>query len=384
MGRVADLEVKRDKTKGLWYVSVPPKMSDTGKRKRIYSQTKSEAERRSKSLRKVRKECAEMAQKAPPSLLEDAVELDGLAKIMGFSGLREAFLSFSSEFEKKNRSISFRGLLDAYEAQHAEKWSASYIARRWKPFLKKVEDITEEAIAILDADFWKAWLESWQKESKPAPVTYNQFVRMLRAVFEVEEAKEIFERNPLSSIGSKSVEQKEVCVAEPEQVRELLNWCWEHDRDLVPYFALGFFSGMRPDAELEPFRFEKINFEERLLDCVTTKTKRKPRRQIPIKDSLFEWLMPFQDRAGSILPNGFKNRYRRARIAVSIEWGHDIMRHTYGSMYEAAHRSEPGCREDIVYNMGHTSYSTYETHYRNGKITPKQAASFWAIYPKAR
>jgi len=50
-----------------------------------------------------------MAQKAPPSLLEDAVELDGLAKIMGFSGLREAFLSFSAEFEKRNRSISFRG-----------------------------------------------------------------------------------------------------------------------------------------------------------------------------------------------------------------------------------------------------------------------------------
>ena len=50
--------------------------------------------------------------------------------------------------------------------------------------MKKAEDFEDEAIAILNADFWKAWLKTWQKESKPAPVTYNQFVRMLRAVFE--------------------------------------------------------------------------------------------------------------------------------------------------------------------------------------------------------
>ena len=57
------------------------------------------------------------------------------------------------------------------------------------------------------------------------------------------------------------------------------------------------------------------------------------------------------------------------------------MRHSYGSYYEAKNRRNAGCRESLSYNMGHSSFKTYEQNYRNGKITPKLAEEFWAILP---
>ena len=152
------------------------------------------------------------------------------------------------------------------------------------------------------------------------------------------------------------------------------------DRELVPYFAFGFFSGMRPLSELEPFTFEQINYSENVLNVISTKTASNPRRQVPISDNLKAWLAPFEEKSGLVCPSNLRRRITKARKESGITWGHDIMRHSYGSYWEAAHRKESGCREQLSYNMGHSTFKTYEQNYRNDR-SEADATAYWSILP---
>ena len=335
MGRTATLNPSYQQSKKRWLVSVPPRLSKTGKRSQEYFQTKKEAESRANSLKKLEKENGSLAGKASVKLIQEAVELDELAKIHGFAGLREAFMTWADQHERKNKAISLAELVQAHEDDKAANWSQNYFATRWKTFRKKVESIGSQSIALMDTDFWRAWMAEYSKRDKPAPATYNQILTTIRSVFSHEKARRVHERNPLDDVPKLRNVRNEVCVSTPQEVKALLEWCWQNDRELVPYFALGYFAGMRPQSELEKTKFEQINLDERLIDCITTKTHHSPRRQIPIEDNLFKWLIPFSDCTGLITPRNFHKRYVATKKQTAIQWGHDIMRHSYGSYFEA-------------------------------------------------
>jgi len=287
MGRTATLDPAYQRSKKRWLISVPPRLSKTGRRSQEYFQTKKEAEARANSLKRLAKENGGLAGKASVKLIQEAVEMDELAKIHGFSGLREAFLTWAEQHERKNKAISLGELVQAHEADKLPNWSQEYFATRWKTFCKKVESIGSQSIAVMDTDFWRDWLVEYKKRDKPAPATYNQILSTIGTVFRHEKARNIHPRNPLDDIPKLKDVRSEVCVSPAQEVKALLEWCWENDRELIPYFALGYFAGMRPQAELEKTKFEQINLEERLIDCITTKTHRNPRRQIPIEAVVF-------------------------------------------------------------------------------------------------
>ena len=382
MGRTATLNPAYQKSKKRWLLSVPPRLSRTGKRSQEYFLTKKEAESRANSLKRLEKENGSLAGKASMKLIQEAVELDELAKIHGYSGLREAFLAWAEQHERKNGAMSFADLMAAYEVDKSPNWSQAYFVTRWKTFCKKVENIGDTSIALMDTDFWRDWMASYAKKDKPAPGTYNQILSLARSVLGHEKAKIIHPLNPLDAIPKLRNVRGEVCVSTPQEVNTLLQWCWENDRELVPYFVLGYFAGMRPQAEILKTKFKQINLDEKLIDCVTTKTHRNPRRQIPIEDNAFEWLVHFKNSKGLVIPKNFTKRHNIAKKAAALPWGHDIMRHSYGSYFEALNRGNTGCREKLSYNMGHSSFKTYEQNYRNGKITPKLADEYWAIVPQ--
>lgn len=381
MGRTANLEPSKDKSKGLWYLCIPKRISNTGKWRREYFPTKKEAETRSSTLKKIDKHYRNLANKITPELMQDAVELNDLAQIYGFGNLREAFMTWASNHERQNSSVTFGELIQVHEADFSGNWSHGYLTARWKPFCNKVEDLKPTSIALMNSDFWRDWLAGWKKKTKPAPTTYNQTVGLIKTLFSHEKARGAHEYNPIDTIPRLKNVRGEVCVSPTTEVKALLDWCWKNDRELIPYFVLGYFAGLRPQSEILTMTFERINLDDNIIDCVTTKTHRNPRRQIPIETNAYQWLKEFKGQKGSILPKNFRKRHNTAKEKAEMTWGHDIMRHSYGSYYEAINRRKAGCRESLSYNMGHSSFKTYEQNYRNGKITPKQAKSYWAIKP---
>ncbi len=235
MSRVASLNPKYLIGKSIWYLSVPPSLSVSGKRQQEYFKTKKEALKRANILKNLKQSQQRFAQKCSPALMEAAVECDELAQMYGYAGLREAFIAWSQSFEKTKTALTLKHLMDLYEKDHAVNWSHRYLTNRWKPFCRMVEAIEIEVIPTLTTDFWREWLGKYREDKNPAVSTYNQNLAMLRAIFRHEKAKEYFHHNPIESIPSIKSENKEVCVASPEEVQALMEWTWNNDRDLVSH-----------------------------------------------------------------------------------------------------------------------------------------------------
>ena len=380
MARISTLTPSKEEKRNRWYLCVPGDISVNGKWRREYFQTKEKAEKRASELKKLRKEKDTYAAQASSRLIRDAVECENMAQLYGFSSMREAFYAWSKTHSQQKNALTFCELLEAYEADHQENWSHAYLSARWKPFRKKVIPIENEVVATMDSTYWREWTAKWREDVDPAPTTYNQTLGLLRGVFRHEKAKEVFPNNPLEPLPALKNVRSEVCVSAPDEVKRLMEWVWANDRELVPYFVLGFFAGLRPISEIKAFDFKQFDFEERVITAITTKTARNPRRQVPMEDNAYEWLKGFKEHKGMICPSNLVKRVNRAKEKSKIQWGHDIMRHSYGSYWEAGHRSDAGCREQLSYNMGHSNFKTYEQNYRNDR-SKMDAIAYWGILP---
>ena len=198
MARNARLEpVKLSKPKGKlkYYLSIPPALSPTGRRKQEYFETKQEADLRGRILRGVQRQRSALVKDVTAELMADAVEVESICKELGFSGLREGIDKLTAEYYNKGRSPALNELLDTYERHNSANWSDNYRKDRWKPFLRILGDLKEERISAMDSEFWRDWLADWRRREDPAPATYNQTLGMIRAVFNNEKARKIHTEN---------------------------------------------------------------------------------------------------------------------------------------------------------------------------------------------
>jgi integrase len=395
MGRAMKLSPKYDHSRKKRVLNLPPAVSDTGKRKRLFFDTEDQATSRAGTLKSARERYGRLANRIDPDLLKTSIQYNDVAIEYGFSGLRQMCAQTIEKIEKDGKSPKLATLLNAWESDHSGNWSPAYLSKRWKPFKARLSDLTGSSIATMTEDFWRNWLNTWKTADKPAASTYNQQRSMLESLFGHSMAKKTFPINPLESIPARKGDSKEIAVFSPADAQKLMEAAWLHDRDLVPYFAVCLFAGLRPDSEALRVNFQDLDREAKHLLAKVTKTGRG-RRFVEASDALLSWLAPWSRMKGSILPPDFPRRRRRliygfhttegaelnnkATWTPLVPWAHDITRHSYGSYYEAANRSKAGCREKLAANMGHRDYKTYDANYKNAR-TAAEAKAFWAIRP---
>lgn len=399
MARTAKLEPHFDHTSQRWVLNVPASLSETGHRHRVYFPRGEEqaAITHADNLKKAKTALKGKAKHAKPELIEAAVKWEAVVTELGYRNLDHFCADRVADLEKTSKSPTFENLIDTFVLDHSKNWSDDYKRKRWKPFRKRLSEIEELRISSMDEAFWREWFATWSKTDKPGKDTYNQQLGMVRSLFELRAAKLVWALNPLDDLPAKKGRGKQsVPVSAPEDVHKLLLLAWEHDRDMVPYFATCYFAGPRPDSEAKTLRFEHYNWTEGHLKIGITKTNHAPQRYVPIEDALREWMRPWLKKKGSIIPSNFTKRRRRLIYGYYttpgasmgdesawkqfVPWGHDISRHSYGSYWEAEHRGEPGCREMIVAQMGHENFKTFNSYYLNAR-TKKEAEAFWASRP---
>ena len=94
-----------------------------------------------------------------------------------------------------------------------------------------------------------------------------------------------------------------------------------HPGELVPWFVLGLFAGLRPEETVR-LDWGDIDFERRQIDLPAKKAKGRKRRIIPMEPNLIEWLKLYRpaDGKGKVAPNFrwhfqvFRNRLARNGI----------------------------------------------------------------------
>jgi len=147
---------------------------------------------------------------------------------------------------------------------------------------------------------------------------------------------------------------------------------------LVPYFALCLFAGIRPsvkDGEISKLQPASINLATGVIHIEPEVSKVRMKRLVAIQPNLAAWLRAYPLDRFPIIPLNATNL--RRRIFDRLGLTHDVLRHTFISMFVAKFRS----MGEAALQAGN-SESIIRKHYLDLK-TKEEAEAFFSILPAA-
>jgi len=124
------------------------------------------------------------------------------------------------------------------------------------------------------------------------------------------------------------------------QVTGLMAFVEEHYPTAVPFFALCMFAGIRPCLRTgEILRLQPAHFklEANLIRIDGEVSKVREPRNVAIQPNLAAWLHAYPLKKFPIIPSNLQ--HIREKVAQKFPLSHDIMRHTFISMFVAKFRS---------------------------------------------
>jgi integrase len=146
---------------------------------------------------------------------------------------------------------------------------------------------------------------------------------------------------------------------------------------LVPYFALCLFAGIRPCplfGEIAKLRPEHIRLQTDTIHIEPDVSKVRMPRRIAIQPNLADWLRRYPTHLIPIIPRNTAKMRRKVFDAFGLT--HDVLRHTFISMFVAKYRS----MGEAALQAGN-SESIIRKHYLELK-TASEATDFFNILPK--
>lgn len=155
-----------------------------------------------------------------------------------------------------------------------------------------------------------------------------------------------------------------------EEFRKLLEASDDRTR---PAIILCGFCGLRT-AEVGRILWSDVKLAQRVVVVGAHAAKTQSRRVIPLCDAAVEWLAPFANQTGPVLP--VDDRHIAAvGVAAGVSWRKNGLRHSYASFRLAILKNH----EEAAFELGN-SPAMIQKHYR-ALVTPEEAAAWFSIRP---
>ena len=235
------------------------------------------------------------------------------------------------------------------------------VGRAWGE--EKVSEITTEMVRKLMSLY----------ESK-AFTTRHLYHNLLTIFFSFLEKQGWIDKNPVSPVARIKIPPKRPSVFTPAEVRMVMDTAARMAPELVPFFALCFFAGIRPET-VARLGWEHVEKDRIFVPMELNKTPHD--YEVPLRPNLAAWLglTPPEKRNGPIWCAGMKYMIYKARRKSGVKWIPDGPRHTFASCVCALEGTEKA-----VEQMGHRSPTMLYRHYRK-LIGKEQAKAFFEIFP---
>jgi integrase len=361
-----------------WCVNVPEEISDTGVRRQLFFDTKKAAEIECERLKAKRDNFGTSLANLSQDQLRQATKAFELLEPQGVD-LLNAVRAFLEAHEQRSASISFLALfnqfLEAKSDRNPEYLRELRITRDRFPSLheRMVSDITP--------------LELETVLSPLTPGARNPVMRYLRAVFFFGIKRGFLKENPISRLDFAERKRKEIETIPTDKVEAMLKHALKNDFALLPYLVFGFFSGIRPDGELQKLEWDDVKLASKEIVIRPEVSKTNRRRFPKISPNAAAWLALYREQGGTFegkVCSYSGEELRQHRVtnwkAAGIEkWIQQGMRHTFCSNHLAYFKKV----DELVLQSGHDSVDTMWRNYHKG-VTDKEAKKFWAIRPPKR
>ena len=237
------------------------------------------------------------------------------------------------------------------------------VGRAWGG--ESVSDITTEMVR-----------ELMSFEKSKAYTTRHLYHNLLTIFFSFLEKQGWISKNPVLPVARTKIPPRRPGVFTPEEVQMVMDTAVRMFPELVPYFALCFFAGIRPET-VERLGWDHVEKDRVFIPMELNKTPHD--YEVPLRPNLAAWLAltPPEKRKGSIWALGVKKYIvGKIRKKSGVRWIPDGPRHTFGSCVCALEGTEKA-----VEQMGHRSPTMLYRHYRK-LISKEQAQAFFEIFPR--
>ena len=208
----------------------------------------------------------------------------------------------------------------------------------------------------------------------PHTITRNNHIRILRTFFKWAAGRKnrFVRQSPLISLQTEPEESSLPVFIPLEKVRALFDAAVRTDSGMIPFLALGFFAGIRPDEilRMEPRDFL---FSDRRIQIRPEVAKRKrkgrplPRILEDLPETVWKWLAAV-DFDGRLDCASYIVRRRNLYAAAGIEWCNSAARHTFATYAYAKFNDGGKVRKWTGHRGGDnlllTSYAALEEHAR--------------------
>jgi len=358
-----------------WRLSIAATLSPDGRRKQLFFAKKGEAEQYADTIRFQTKKFGDNLRQIDEHDLSEAVRALELLRPHGI-GLLEAVKGYLDYRQYRATSVTFGAAWDVYLG--LRKHSLKYTQE-----LRQVKDKVKH---LLDRPLCDLTEKDLEHSLSTAPHARNAQIRRLRSVIGLAVRKGWLSANVAHRLDLKHSKADEVKLYSVEQVKAMLQWAMDNDRDLVPFIAIGAFCGLRPDNELANLRWSDVHIhnEERPQIVIRPETsKTRSRRFVDISANCVQWIdealfgIPATGRVAPFSKSTLRRKRRKLHVKTGIEVIQDGLRHTYASAWLTAHKSS----DELALQMGHRSPGMLYRHYYRA-MSAGDAEKYWAIVPR--
>lgn len=254
--------------------------------------------------------------------------------------------------------------------------SAPQLARIGWDLKRLDEHFSKRAVAELTLPAIVAFLE----QGRPGMKTYNNRRGIVSTFFKHAFHRGWIAENPMPKVPHYRIRRKRgsAVTFTTAQAAELMEHFETYEGGRwIPYFALCLFAGIRPgvpDGEITKIKPEDVNLETGIISISADVSKVREPRRITIQPNLAAWLRAYPLTKFPIVIGNFKKRREKFRDRFNLS--HDVLRHTFISMFVAKFRSIG----EAAIQAGN-SESIIRRHYLDLKST-EEGAAFFDIMPK--
>ena len=360
-----------------WQLWIPAELSDTGKVKRTAYRTKREAETAADVIRTRAENFGRNMTTLSPARMTIAAEAFGQLGDRPDVALLELLRTGLAHEQKRKASVPWATLMEEFLSSKQtrspkHRRNLRYTQERFSELeARPVSDITADDLAPI--------------LSPLLPTTRNLDIRHLRSIFRYAIKRGWLLENPADKLDSAELGRREVETFSAHQVAALLSYALANEPGLIPFFAFGFFCGIRPEGELQKLEWSCVHFDgakpEVEIPPGISKTKR--RRFVDLNETALAWINAYRQiggvAQGKLIPFTeavLRKKRRAACRATGIKWIQQGMRHSFCSAWLARHHDV----NRLVLMSGHDDPDTMWRFYHRG-MSQKEASKYWAIFP---
>jgi integrase len=354
-----------------WYLDLRP-----FNRGRKFFKTKAEAEaERLRQLTTLERHGREAVGLSPGELSAIILARNKLAKHgKTIEDATTFYLDYLERIRRCNVSVAELAK-EVLEAKRRDGMSTTYIGDLKKRLATFCADFGDRPIAAITVEE----LDNWLRNLNCGPKSRANYRANVGVMFSYAERRRVIDSNPILRTAQPKLIDKAPEIFSVDDLAALFNAAATRAPEVVPMLAIGAFAGVR-EAEIKRLNWSEVDQKRGHIEIKSSKAKSARRRIIEMQPNLREWLRPYAELTGSVVPVNPRKKLDLVRKAAGLaRWPQNGLRHSFASYRLAATHDAPR----VASELGHTSPKMLYSTYRE-LVLPEEGERYWKLIPESK